>query len=115
MRMRDLTALIAASAAAAIAAGGCSGSAASGDPCLRRPWECATPDAGDGDTRRPVGGTGSCESYVPPANSTLPSNPKLPDPFESPDGTRITAKDQWPCRRAEIAIQAQAYELGTKP
>jgi hypothetical protein len=31
------------------------------------------------------------------------------------DGTRITRKDQWSCRRAEIAAEAEAFELGPKP
>lgn len=31
------------------------------------------------------------------------------------DGTRITTKEQWRCRRAEIGAQAQHYELGPKP
>jgi len=39
----------------------------------------------------------------------------LPDPFLSLDGTRITRKSDWRCRRAEIAAQAQVYELGEKP
>jgi hypothetical protein len=40
---------------------------------------------------------------------------KLPDPFLSMDGTRISTLAQWPCRRAEISAQAQQYELGPKP
>jgi hypothetical protein len=47
--------------------------------------------------------------------SYLPPVAKLPDPFLSMDGTRITTKDQWACRRSEIGVQAQAYEFGTKP
>jgi hypothetical protein len=31
------------------------------------------------------------------------------------DGTRITKQSQWGCRRNEIAVQAQQYELGSKP
>lgn len=45
----------------------------------------------------------------------LPEINVLPDPFLSLDGTHITEKQQWPCRRAEIAAQAQHYELGKKP
>lgn len=58
------------------------------------------------------GPSGSCESYVPGAVSTLSENPKLPDPFLSSDGTRIASAAQWSCRRAEIRNQALAYELG---
>ncbi|PUA30088.1 MAG: dockerin-like protein [Cellvibrio sp. 79] len=39
----------------------------------------------------------------------------LPDPFVSINGTHLTQKQEWPCRRAEIAAQVQHYELGTKP
>lgn len=45
----------------------------------------------------------------------LPEVTALPDPFLSLDGTHISEKQQWPCRRAEIAAQVQEYELGTKP
>ena len=59
--------------------------------------------------------TTSCTVPALPAYGSLSANPKLPDPFMSLDGTRITNKDQWTCRRAEIMAQAQKYELGTKP
>jgi hypothetical protein len=45
----------------------------------------------------------------------LTDDAQLPDPFEFADGTRMTKKAQWSCRRAEIANQAQKYELGPKP
>ncbi|WP_062063520.1 glucuronyl esterase domain-containing protein [Cellvibrio sp. OA-2007] len=45
----------------------------------------------------------------------LPEIGKLPNPFIFMDGTPVLTKKQWPCRRAEIAAQAQAYELGEKP
>jgi hypothetical protein len=61
------------------------------------------------------GGHGACDSYVPLAVSRLQTNPKLPDPFLSPDGTRIASQQQWPCRRAEIRNQALTYELGPEP
>jgi hypothetical protein len=75
--------------------------------CDRRPWECEPPATGPDGV--------ACESYVPPAYSALPQNPKLPDPFLSSNGTRIATQAEWPCRRAEIGIQAQEYELGPKP
>ncbi|HEY8464426.1 MAG TPA: cellulose-binding domain-containing protein, partial [Bacillota bacterium] len=40
---------------------------------------------------------------------------KLPDPFKFMNGTRMTSKDQWPARRAEISALAQTFEFGTKP
>lgn len=45
----------------------------------------------------------------------LPVNPKLPDPFRSTRGTRVTSKNQWKCRQAEIRAQVAEYELGPKP
>lgn len=45
----------------------------------------------------------------------LPEIPELPNPFVFRDGTPVTEKAQWPCRRSEIAAQVQAYELGEKP
>jgi hypothetical protein len=45
----------------------------------------------------------------------LPIITSLPDPFLSLDGSPITTKDQWTCRRAEIAAQAETYELGAAP
>ena len=47
-----------------------------------------------------------------PPYSSLPTNPYLPDPFRFMSGSRMTTKASWTCRRAEIAAQAQEYELG---
>jgi hypothetical protein len=46
---------------------------------------------------------------------SLPSNSRLPDPFRRLDGTRITAKSDWRCRRAEIRELAERYVYGDKP
>ena len=46
---------------------------------------------------------------------SLPSNSRLPDPFTKLDGSRITAKSQWRCRRAEIKALAERYVYGEKP
>jgi hypothetical protein len=40
---------------------------------------------------------------------------KLPDPFKKIDGTRITAKSDWRCRRAEIKKLAERTIYGEKP
>ncbi|KXX74627.1 4-O-methyl-glucuronoyl methylesterase [Madurella mycetomatis] len=40
---------------------------------------------------------------------------KLPDPFTNAAGTRITTKDDFECRRAEISKIMQQYELGEYP
>ena len=66
-------------------------------------------NAGNGSTPQ--------ERTVPPMPSyaSLPSNPKLPDPFKFMDGSRMTSKAEWKYRRAEIAAQAQEFEYGYKP
>jgi hypothetical protein len=51
---------------------------------------------------------------APPAFGALPSVSNLPDPFLMNNGTRMTRKDQWRCRRAEIASQIQYWESGPK-
>ncbi|MEU4478965.1 hypothetical protein AB0F68_12985 [Micromonospora sp. NPDC023966] len=48
-----------------------------------------------------------------PGSST--ANAKLPDPFRKFDGTRISAKSEWRCRRAEIKKLAERYVYGAKP
>jgi hypothetical protein len=50
-----------------------------------------------------------------PAAGQLPQLASHPDPFTMIDGTRITTKAQWTCRRAEIKAQVEQYEAGTKP
>jgi len=47
--------------------------------------------------------------------SALSSNSKLPNPFLKIDGTPITKKSDWHCRRAEIRAQAMKYIYGDKP
>jgi hypothetical protein len=46
---------------------------------------------------------------------SLTANSRLPDPFRKLDGTRITAKSDWRCRRAEIKELAERYVYGDKP
>jgi glucuronyl esterase-like protein len=48
-----------------------------------------------------------------PGSST--SNAKLPDPFTKLDGSRITAKSDWTCRREEIKQLAERDIYGEKP
>jgi hypothetical protein len=50
-----------------------------------------------------------------PAYASLTTTAALPDPFRSLDGSRITSRYDWACRRAEVSKQAQFYELGEKP
>ncbi|WP_422770437.1 cellulose binding domain-containing protein [Plantactinospora sp. WMMC1484] len=50
---------------------------------------------------------------VPSGSST--SNSRLPDPFRKIDGTRITSKADWRCRRAETRELAERTIYGQKP
>ena len=50
-----------------------------------------------------------------PDYSALMADGKLPDPFKKLDGTRITNKSEWLCRRAEIVKQLAKYIYGEKP
>ena len=52
---------------------------------------------------------------IGPMPTTLTSNTKLPDPFTKLDGTRMTTKAEWRCRREEIRKLAEKYAYGTKP
>ena len=47
--------------------------------------------------------------------TTLPAITYLPDPFLKADGSRITTKAEWRCRRAEILETIMKYEGGQKP
>jgi hypothetical protein len=50
-----------------------------------------------------------------PDYSALMADGKLPDPFKKLDGSRITNKSEWLCRRAEIVKQLAKYIYGEKP
>ncbi|MGC4070857.1 MAG: PE PGRS family protein [Polyangiaceae bacterium] len=50
-----------------------------------------------------------------PEFAALKADSKLPDPFRMLDGTRITNKSQWVCRREEILKQLFKYVYGEKP
>lgn len=45
----------------------------------------------------------------------LPSIPYLPDPFMMADGTRMTTREDWRRRRAEIKAILEHYDVGEKP
>ncbi|HTV22939.1 MAG TPA: hypothetical protein VMG12_29815 [Polyangiaceae bacterium] len=72
-----------------------------------------------GDPVSPIGSVENrgvdCEVPALPAGNTLPNNPNLPDPFTRLDGTRITQKSDWICRREEILRQVNQYIYGQKP
>jgi hypothetical protein len=50
-----------------------------------------------------------------PAFSALTANAKMPDPFKFMNGTRMTKKSEWTCRKAEISALAQQFIYGKKP
>lgn len=77
----------------------------------------------DGDVVAPVydyaaaveNTSAGCE--VPPLAEAdaLPTISKLPDPFIQLDGTALTTKGEWRCRRQELLEQAKKYVYGDKP
>lgn len=46
---------------------------------------------------------------------TSVNNAKLPDPFTTLAGTRISSKDEWKCRREEIGAMYEKIMYGDKP
>ncbi|SEH00163.1 Chitodextrinase [Nonomuraea solani] len=50
-----------------------------------------------------------------PDAGSLPANARLPDPFRKLDGTRISAKSDWRCRREEIKRLSEKFVYGEKP
>jgi hypothetical protein len=66
-------------------------------------------------TQAGSGGGSACTIPPIPSFASLPTNAFLPDPFTFMNGTRMTSKAEWTCRRAEIAALAQEFEYGSKP
>src|SRR6185503_1479726 len=66
-------------------------------------------------TQAGTGGGGTCTVPPMPSFESLPNNAFFPDPFLFMNGTRMTTKAEWSCRRQEIATQAQEFEYGYKP
>jgi hypothetical protein len=56
-----------------------------------------------------------CTVGTLPDVSALTTSAKLPDPFKKLDGTRISTKADWRCRRAEIKKLAEKFIYGEKP
>jgi hypothetical protein len=56
-----------------------------------------------------------CSKPPWPEFSALPSVPFLPDPFMKADGSRLTTREEWRCRRAEIKAMFERYDVGAKP
>jgi hypothetical protein len=57
----------------------------------------------------------NCTKPPLPEFSALPSIPHLPDPFTKADGSRMTTREEWRCRRAEIKAMLEHYDVGEKP
>lgn len=55
----------------------------------------------------------SCPSL--PSSINYSANPKLPNPYLSINGTKVTSKSQWECRKEEITQLYYRYSLGTMP
>jgi hypothetical protein len=70
-----------------------------------------------GTTSSAGGTTGDVKCTLPtlPDASALPVNKKLPDPFTFFDGTKVTTKAQWECRRQEILAMAAKYIYNPVP
>jgi hypothetical protein len=82
------------------------------------PAGTGTPSAGASGTGQPVATGDFVEDSGADCGSSsgaMKSNPKLPDPFAMHDGTRITTKAAWRCRRNEIKQDIEKYEIGPKP
>jgi hypothetical protein len=66
------------------------------------------------DDEKPCDVSG-CTVPAMPSYASLTSNAYLPDPFTFMNGKRMTTKEEWTCRRAEIAALAEEFEYGHKP
>jgi hypothetical protein len=76
----------------------------------------STGSAGEGPEVGTVEDSGaSCPIPDLPAPDQLSAFATHHDPFTMLDGTRITTRAEWRCRRAEIKAQVERYESGAKP
>ncbi|MBN1697643.1 MAG: hypothetical protein JW881_09030 [Spirochaetales bacterium] len=66
------------------------------------------------ETPGPTGG-GECNIPSMPSFNSLPNISELPDPFTFMSGSKMTRKDDWTCRRAEISALLQRFVYGEKP
>lgn len=57
----------------------------------------------------------SSEECPPSPTTVFPSNSKLPNPFVFLDGTNVTTRKQWNCRRAEVRKLFLDIEYGPLP
>ncbi|MGK5679745.1 glucuronyl esterase domain-containing protein [Actinoplanes sp. URMC 104] len=57
----------------------------------------------------------ACAVPALPDSGSLPTDARLPDPFRKLDGTRITTRAEWTCRREEIKRLSEKFVYGEKP
>lgn len=95
--------------------GGSSGEA--GGPAGGSSGGGGTPSGGSGSGKLTGVENPGADCTVPalPSEGSLTANPKLPDPFKKMDGTAMTSKAEWVCRREEILRQAEEFIYGEKP
>ncbi|WP_437597860.1 alpha/beta hydrolase family protein [Sorangium sp. So ce590] len=100
-------------------ASGTSGSGAGGaGPATSGAGGAGTGGGASGAGGGPVVGDGYPEHTGADCEVTaggLKKNDNLPNPFVMDDGTAITTKAAWKCRRAEIKAEIEKYEIGPKP
>lgn len=98
------------------AAGGARGSGGAGGRAVGSGGSTPTGGAGGGDIRAPVENpSAGCTVGALPAVASLTANARLPDPFKKMDGTAITTKKEWLCRREELLRQGYEFIYGEKP
>ena len=57
-----------------------------------------------------------CKKPDLPEPNLLKKNDNLPNPFEWSNASgKVTSLDEWKCRRNEIKLEIEKYEIGTKP
>jgi hypothetical protein len=79
-----------------------------------------TPENSDGiftsaGLARPAATTENSGATCEVAVGNMAKNDALPNPFARHDGTIISAKSDWECRRNEIKKDIEQFEIGTKP
>lgn len=99
------------------AAGGSSGNASAGTATNNGGNAGAGTGGGSAGTGGVIGGgnTENTGAACPSMAGATKVNKKLPDPFAMHDGTRISTKAAWACRRNEIKKDVEKYEVGPKP
>lgn len=105
-------------AAAALTVVGCGGPGAADDDLGRSPTPTvapAPPEVFVPDPKAEASGEDRGAACAIGAIPTAATNAKLSNPFTKFDGTSVSSKNDWRCRREEIRRLAEKYALGTKP